>query len=74
MAQTRSACRINTWSSVTVHRLPGSGTNTLPDAPPGARLKVLEGANHACLLDETDRFHELLREFVTGFYGVPEAG
>ncbi len=54
-------------------RYPVAMGQHLADSVPGARLEVLGGARHACHVDETDRFHELLREFVTGIYGEPDA-
>jgi len=30
----------------------------------GARLEILEGASHACYLDQPERFHALLLEFL----------
>jgi len=36
---------------------------------PSARLEVLEDARHACYLDETDKFHDLLQAFVKSIYG-----
>jgi len=36
----------------------------LAEAIPGARLEVLPGASHPCYLDQPERFHALLEEFL----------
>ncbi len=41
----------------------------LADTIPGARLEVLSGARHACYMDETEAFHELVADFIRGIYG-----
>jgi abhydrolase domain-containing protein 14 len=39
---------------------------------PGARKEILAGAGHACYLDRTERFHEILGAFLDELAAVPE--
>ena len=44
--------------------MPASGAETLAGRIPGSEVAILEGAHHACYMDQPDRFHERLLEFL----------
>ena len=48
------------------HVFPVEQGRALAQAMPRAELVVIEDADHACYLDQPERFHELLFDFVEG--------